>query len=252
MTGTGFIMHWHDEFEVLHITDGYGRHIVGADPVDAGAGDSVIINSNVLHNITATRAPYKFKGIMINKIFCLQNQIELDNMIYPAFIRDAELSERISSIIQEDIDKKNLYKPLIRAKLIELMVFLSRNYGKRQVCGDMNNWKLSPKLSLVKSCLTYIRNNFQSQFTIDELCRAVGVSKYYLCHVFKKATNKTIVEYINIIRCEYARELLNSGKFNVTQCAEKSGFQDNSYFSRIYKRHMGVLPSTEKSNIVVI
>jgi AraC-like DNA-binding protein len=60
------------------------------------------------------------------------------------------------------------------------------------------------------------------------------------------ATGKTLVEYINIVRCEHARELLSSGSFNVGESAEQCGFQDISYFSRIYKKYIGILPSEEK------
>jgi AraC-like DNA-binding protein len=104
------------------------------------------------------------------------------------------------------------------------------------------------KLSYVKSTLTFIRRKHKEHITLNQICDYVGLDKFYLCHLFKQITGETIVEYINFIRCEYAKKYLASGDFTVIECAEQSGFPDSSYFSRVYKRYMGVLPSEELPN----
>jgi AraC-like DNA-binding protein len=247
---SSFMMHWHEEIEILYFISGNAKLIVGYDSIEAGQGDTIVINSNTLHSTTVLSESYQYLCIMINKSFCIQNQIQLDNYVYPISVSDAELGVKISSIARENKERGEFYKPLIRAEIIDLVVFLTRKYGTPRHTNIMNNGETDLKLELVKRAIAYIRENFQNQFTIDELCSAVAVSKYYLCHLFKSITNKTIVEYVNIIRCEHAKEMLNSGKFNVTQSAEESGFQDISYFSRTYKRYIGVFPSEEKVKII--
>ena len=54
------------------------------------------------------------------------------------------------------------------------------------------------------------------------------------------------MEYIHYVRCNNARSLLASGKYNLTQCAQRSGFGSLSYFSRVYKKVMGAAPSVQK------
>jgi len=246
-----FMLHWHEEFEIIHIISGRAKFILGYDSIERGPGNSLIIYPNALHSITFLTKSFHYICIVINKSFCVQNQIRFDDYIYPVTISDDELGAKISAIAMEKKEREKLYKPLIRAKIIDLVIFLIRKYGSPKSSNIANSGESNPKLELVKRAITFIRENFQRQFTIDELCSAVAASKYYLCHLFKNYTDKTIVEYVNIIRCEYAKELLNSGKFNVTQSAKESGFQDNSYFSRTYKRYIGVFPSEEKLKVIM-
>ena len=53
------------------------------------------------------------------------------------------------------------------------------------------------------------------------------------------------MDYVNFARCSQARRLLITGRYNVTEAAQRSGFENLSYFTRTYKRYMGALPSRE-------
>ena len=52
-----------------------------------------------------------------------------------------------------------------------------------------------------------------------------------------------MVDYLNFLRCENAQLLLASGRCNVRESAERCGFHNDSYFTRIYKQQIGELPS---------
>ncbi|ELP5185316.1 helix-turn-helix transcriptional regulator, partial [Clostridium perfringens] len=71
-------------------------------------------------------------------------------------------------------------------------------------------------------------------------------SKYYTCRTFKEVTGKTILDYINHIRCINARNLILYNGYTISESAYKSGFNNLSYFSKTYKKYMGLLPSEEK------
>ena len=243
------MIHWHEEFEIIHLVGGRAKFVVGNKSIEGGPGDNIIINTDTLHGLTVLDKSYRHLVIMVNKSFCAQNSILFDNYVYPVSVSDDELGTKIATIAREEKERGVFYKPLIRAEIIDLMVFLTRKYGTPRRLSLVNDRDTDQKLEYVKRAITFIRGNFRRQFSIDELCGAAAISKYYLCHLFKDMTSKTIVEYINMIRCEYAKEMLDSGKFNVTQSAKESGFQDNSYFSRTYKRYIGIFPSEEKKKI---
>lgn len=58
-----------------------------------------------------------------------------------------------------------------------------------------------------------------------------------------------MISYLNMVRCEHARELLQMGKLSVSECASLCGFQNSSYFTKTYKHYIGELPSdTAHSN----
>ena len=71
------------------------------------------------------------------------------------------------------------------------------------------------------------------------------LDKHTLCREFKQLTGTTIMEYLNRYRCRQAASLLQDG-LPAARAAEQCGFSDPAYFSRIFKRCMGVSPSQYK------
>jgi AraC-like DNA-binding protein/uncharacterized protein (DUF3820 family) len=85
----------------------------------------------------------------------------------------------------------------------------------------------------------YIKENLTKKLTLDEIAANVGLSKYYFLRQFKKITGYTVIDYVNIIRCEYAQELLRSEKYKVKEVALLCGFDNFSYFTNVYKKYTG-------------
>ncbi len=67
-----------------------------------------------------------------------------------------------------------------------------------------------------------------------------------LTSIFREVTGKSPIDYLVGIRIRKAKELLTEG-FNVTETAERSGFNDIYYFSKCFKKHEGISPTTYKN-----
>ena len=94
----------------------------------------------------------------------------------------------------------------------------------------------------------YIDRNFIRPLPLERLAeRAGGINPSYLCRRFKKYVGKTIVEYINHRRIEFALVLLRSGNDKILQICLKSGFNDPSYFNRQFKAIVGMTPRKYRS-----
>ena len=132
------------------------------------------------------------------------------------------------------------YQAAVRANLGGLLVHLCRNWLEE---ADFQNAKQDKKLYMVKTAIRYIREHMTENLTVESISTAVGFSKYYFCRTFKEMTGQTVIDYINATRCGFARWLLLSGRYNVSETAERSGFTNLSYFTKIYKKYMGQLPS---------
>ena len=78
---------------------------------------------------------------------------------------------------------------------------------------------------------------------MEDICADINFSKSYFSRNFRQITGKTIVDFINELRLNYAYHLIQLNKYTISQCAEKSGFQNVSYFTKLYQRHFGLLPS---------
>jgi AraC-like DNA-binding protein len=61
--------------------------------------------------------------------------------------------------------------------------------------------------------------------------------------LFNSVYGQSPIEYMRSVRIEYAKELLTSGEYSVTQVASLSGFNDAAYFSREFKKYFSVAPS---------
>ena len=102
------------------------------------------------------------------------------------------------------------------------------------------------ELETVKKVLLYIRENYRTRITLDSVAKHVLTDKYTLCKLFKKSTGQTIFENINAYRCMRAAEYIAHGT-TVCEAASLCGFDNNSFFTKTFKKYMGVLPSKYSS-----
>lgn len=89
----------------------------------------------------------------------------------------------------------------------------------------------------------YIEENVEN-ISDDELADKFFMSKFSLIRKFKKAYGVTPMKYRENCRMEYARKLLESGDLPTRKIAEKLGYFDEIYFSRVFKKCFGITPAT--------
>ena len=90
----------------------------------------------------------------------------------------------------------------------------------------------------------YIQAHFTANLTMETVADEVGLSVYYFAREFKKGTGVTFVSYINHLRCESAKKMLQSGSYTVAEACTENGFENLSYFSKTFKKFFGKSPST--------
>ena len=90
--------------------------------------------------------------------------------------------------------------------------------------------------------------HFSENITIEDICNEIGLSKYYLRHVFKEAMGVSILKHLNYIICKKACTMLKIGKYNISESAYECGFHNLSYFSKAYKEIIGNLPAKDLKN----
>ena len=110
---------------------------------------------------------------------------------------------------------------------------------------DMNtelndNTKVSPR---VKKALNYISQNYASSFSLDELSMHCGVSKQQLIRYFKQHLNTTPNNYILEYKIAKAKEFLFNNDLSIKEISDELGYDDQHYFSRLFKKHTGETPT---------
>ena len=102
-----------------------------------------------------------------------------------------------------------------------------------------------------ESVKEYIRKHMTEQLSLHSVSKAVGVSQTYLSRLFRRYEDASFNTYLTALRMEKAKLLLQrEEKMYVKDVAEKVGYKDQFYFSRIFYSYTGVRPSeyVEKEN----
>lgn len=96
---------------------------------------------------------------------------------------------------------------------------------------------------ILRPALDYIQDNFKQDIKLNEMASLCNVSISYFSRLFKKATGKHFSNYINEKRIIEARKLLETTDLSITNIAIDLGFEDSGYFSKVFKKIIGVSPS---------
>jgi len=89
-----------------------------------------------------------------------------------------------------------------------------------------------------------------SELSIAYLCERLSLSHSYICVAFKKHTKKTINQYINECRIEMAKLHFGDKKLSFSEIAEKVGYSDQNYFTKVFKRIVKMTPSEYRSKTI--
>ncbi|MCI9009197.1 MAG: response regulator [Lachnospiraceae bacterium] len=100
----------------------------------------------------------------------------------------------------------------------------------------------------VQQALSYIQNNYSRKISLAAVSEYVGLSSGYLCRIFKEETGVSINACINHLRMTKAGELLRDKNSYIKEVAVSVGFEDQLYFSRLFKRYYGVTPSEYRTS----
>ncbi|GIO34087.1 MULTISPECIES: response regulator transcription factor [Paenibacillus] len=94
-----------------------------------------------------------------------------------------------------------------------------------------------------KTMLQYVHENYRSAISIQTLTQKYYIHPNYISQLFKKETGETFTSYITRLRITYACELLEQTEDLVSEIAEKAGYQDYFYFTRMFKKVTGRTPT---------
>lgn len=95
---------------------------------------------------------------------------------------------------------------------------------------------------IIKKAIRYISRNFASPLTLEEVAGEVHLNPAYFSTMFKQSTGSSFKEYLNMVRIEESKRLLSNTDYSVIDIAVATGFEDQSYFSKVFKKYTGLTP----------
>ena len=133
-----------------------------------------------------------------------------------------------------------LLKPINETELKELINKAVYNLNQNSKQADHIN-AVNYSLPVRLAC-EYIEKNFQENINLNKISNYVSLSKNYFCNIFKKETGITIWDYLIRIRMEEAKRMLLETEQKTYEISEKVGYDDPSYFGRLFKKYTGFTP----------
>ena len=251
-----FPMHVHNEFEVLRIYEGRTVFYIYDVPYEVSEGDIIFVNSLVPHKTQIFKDSRAFfvqfsvdissgdKSMHLSKY--LARFINFDNESVVLIKKDdpinAQISTLLESIRNENFEKSHAYDEFIKADIHKIIAILFR---QRIITSPYSFFK-SENVSKIAPVLEYIDEHYSEEITLFDLASLLNVNESYLCRMFKKSVNTSVVQYLNFVRVCKAEKMLLSTDKGISEIAFESGFSSVSYFNRIFKKHKFITPSMYK------
>ena len=232
----------HENLELLYFMEGTGRVRCGNELYTVSPGDFVVVNSYIVHQIMSDNNIH-FSCLIIDNSFCKANDIDIHSLFIQPKIQDATVNAYYQKIMNAYSEEQYFQKTAIKCAVLTLLLHVCQNYSTPNTKPSSVDKRT---FHYVRLATDYIRQNISKKITLEDIAKAVGLSMYHFSREFKKAIGYSVMQYVNMIRCEHAQQLLISGKYKIKEVALLCGFDNYSYFSHIYKSYMGVLPSEHK------
>jgi len=105
------------------------------------------------------------------------------------------------------------------------------------------------KNRFVNEAVIYIRHNYHKDITLSTVAEEIFITPGYLSTLFKQALGDNFINYLNGVRIEKACELLKDVRLKTYEVANQVGFQDEKYFTKVFKKISGVSPSQYKKEL---
>lgn len=106
----------------------------------------------------------------------------------------------------------------------------------------MFNYIPSKGNEITKKAIRYISQNFSRNLTLDEVADHVHLNPAYFSTLFKQSTGSSFKEYLNMVRIEESKRLLSNTDYSIIDISLATGFEDQSYFSKVFKKYTGLTP----------
>lgn len=233
--GRYFHMHRHSQHEIIYITKGTLKCVIGGNKYSVDKDSIVIIPKNYIHEyLDSDDTEYHILVINIP-------QIENIRLITPIITKDNDMINSFKLIIKESENNDSYYTEMIRYIIGYFSVLVLRKYSQHFSTTVSHN-------NLIDDVFDYIEQNIYEKLSIEMLAEKFGYSPKYFSKLFKERAGINFKEYLNFKRIDTSKTLLTASNTNISSIAEKCGFSNIHEFNRNFKKHTGMTPSQFRKN----
>jgi len=233
------ICNWHENIEILYITQGQGTIRINEDTFSVQQGDIAVINSNQLHDIYSKES-MRYTCLIIDRSYFLQNYLDSNKILFHPIVQDGDLSRLLEEFDQLYFSEEEApYRVLtLRSLALQIMLRLCQSYSNPRTV-EKSEKKIQ---TTIKKVIGQIRAESNTDISLETIAKEEGWNKCYLAREFHRYTGQSMIAFLNTVRCEQAKKLLRESEFSVGEVGRRCGFNDQTYFTRTFRSHIGKTP----------
>ncbi len=244
--------HWHPLWEIVHVHSGRFRIHMDHKELCLSQGDTALVAPGVIHG----GRPQEGNGCcyecllidsdtVFQSVFRIYERRLLDLLslkfavedYFPA--SDAEIRGLFEKMLDCMRYKPQGYTLQMQGMTVSLFgVLLQERYFRGNNPGQKQR-----STQIFKTVMAYIDGHYQEHITLSDLASSANMTPNYFCRYFKGMTGRTPMDYLNYYRIEAACERLSYSEKSITEVALDCGFQDPSYFVKVFKHYKHATPS---------
>lgn len=223
--------------DLTFVVDGKANYYINGERFTVEAGDLVYVPGGSIRE-AHTFNEYPMHAYPFNFFWAEpHNHLRLPFGSVTKKMMTTEIFGLINEFNQVWMSKQPFYMIQARA-IFELILhrLLRRNQRHTTTVMDLR----------IKKLLAFMEDHYAEELTINDFAVQLNLHPVYLGKLFKLNTGINYKEYLQRLRIDHAESILSTGKYTVTETAERCGYQDLSYFSKVFKELKGYSPSAAK------
>ncbi|CDC36184.1 transcriptional regulator AraC family [Butyrivibrio sp. CAG:318] len=253
--------HWHSEFEFLVVTSGEADFGINERSIKVREGDILFIRPDVLHFMSAEGGtavdfyavdflPDLFGGYPADDIHRKYvTPVAGGEIIFPELLDGSEawhkdIADRLTEIRLLYEEHRPGFELLIKSDICAVWYMMFEHAEHAVSHADTSS---DHRMVRIKSMLSWLQMNYRENITIEQMADVFHISAGQLCRFFKSMTRMSVISYLNFYRISRSIEMLEKTDLPISRIALDSGYDNISYYNKVFKEHMHMTPGEFRS-----
>lgn len=241
--------HWHTPFEIIMPTESTYRVICEGREYFLDTGDILVICPGIIHQLfappegvriifqpTLTDFGSRETGLITSMV---SPAVRISPDTHPTIYPDAR--HLMLRIRDEYLAGQPCFELAIQARFLELLVLIGRDATEQATSSiGATAGKQKEYIEKITCVCSYAGDHFTEHLTLEDAAARAGFSKYHFSRLFRQIMNIGFYQYLSAKRIDYAKQLLITGSYSVTEVALLSGFSSHGSFTRLFRQVTGL------------
>lgn len=256
--------HWHEEMELNLVTAGTEQYTVDGSTFCLGPGQAVFVNSGVLHGsvpgpgeVSIHHISLVFHGSIVGGA---SGSIFWQKYLGPLstapecrcvpLLGETEWQRQALTALQRIADlwqkKQPGYEFEVRTELSRIVLLIKENCARHAPAPSERDLRDAER---IKQMLDFVRRHQDEALTTEQIAASAAISVSECLRCFRRTMNLTPKEYLRQHRVRHAAQLLENTDKSIAQIGMECGFEDMSYFARVFRAERGCTPTEYRARV---